>query len=139
MNAESLRAKRFATPAEVAAFFGDTDVRTVRRAVEEGELPSVRLGSKILIPTAPLLAMLAVPEENAPPAPASAAVPEDAVRVAVSTIRGALDALDGLLSITSGIDGPGTHHAQGIRAARSLVGRSLDGDVESPPGGSDAA
>ena len=36
------------------------DARTVTRALENGELPAVRLGRRVLIPRLPLLAALGV-------------------------------------------------------------------------------
>ncbi len=41
----------FLTPLEVAGALG-VDPRTVRRAVAEGQIPSIRTGNKILIPAA---------------------------------------------------------------------------------------
>jgi hypothetical protein len=38
------------------------DERTVRRACEDGQLPSIRVGKRILIPRLPLLALLGVAE-----------------------------------------------------------------------------
>jgi excisionase family DNA binding protein len=40
------------------------DVRTVSRAIENGELPSVRLGRRVLLPRLPLLAVLGVTVER---------------------------------------------------------------------------
>ncbi|MHA7248028.1 helix-turn-helix domain-containing protein [Arthrobacter tecti] len=45
------------TRAEVANLFG-VDPRTITRAIEAGDIPSVRLGNRILIPREPLLALL---------------------------------------------------------------------------------
>lgn len=45
------------TRAEVADLLG-VDPRTVTRAIEDGQLPSIRLGRRVLIPRAPLLAKL---------------------------------------------------------------------------------
>ena len=45
--------------AQAASVFG-VDVRTVTRAIENGELPAVRLGRRVLIPRLPLLAALGV-------------------------------------------------------------------------------
>ncbi len=47
------------TVAQAASVFG-ADVRTVARAIENGELPAVRRGWRILIPRPPLLAVLGV-------------------------------------------------------------------------------
>ena len=61
MNLEDLRASGSAvvTVAQAASVFG-VDVRTVARAIENGELPAVRLGRRVLIPRLPLLAVLGV-------------------------------------------------------------------------------
>ncbi len=61
MNLEELRASRSAvvTVAEAASIFG-IDVRTVTRAIQNGELPALRLGRRVLIPRLPLLACLGV-------------------------------------------------------------------------------
>lgn len=61
MNLEDLRASGSAvvTIAQAASVFG-VDVRTVTRAIENGELPVVRLGRRVLIPRLPLLAVLGV-------------------------------------------------------------------------------
>jgi excisionase family DNA binding protein len=45
----SLRDRLFVSPKEVAAVTR-SDPRTVRRAAERGEIPSTRMGTKILIP-----------------------------------------------------------------------------------------
>ena len=47
------------TVAQAASVFG-VDVRTVARAIENGELPAVHLGRRVLIPRLPLLAILGV-------------------------------------------------------------------------------
>jgi excisionase family DNA binding protein len=61
VDLEELRISRAAvvTVAEAAAVFG-VDVRTVTRAIENGELPALRLGRRVLIPRLPLLAALGV-------------------------------------------------------------------------------
>lgn len=66
MNLEDLRASRSAvvTVAQAASVFG-VDVRTVTRAIENGELPVVRLGRRVLIPRLPLLAVLGVAVDDA--------------------------------------------------------------------------
>ena len=45
------------TRADVAELL-DVDERTVTRAVEAGQLPSLRIGRRVLIPRVPLLALL---------------------------------------------------------------------------------
>ena len=66
MDLEELRISRAAvvTVAQAAAVFG-VDVRTVTRAIENGELPAVRLGRRVLIPRLPLLAALGVRVDHA--------------------------------------------------------------------------
>ncbi len=66
MDLEELRISRAAvvTVAQAAAVFG-VDVRTVTRAIENGELPAVRLGRRVLIPRLPLLAALGVTVDDA--------------------------------------------------------------------------
>ena len=61
MNLNDLKASRSAvvTVAQAASVFG-VDVRTVSRAIENGELPALRLGRRVLIPRLPLLAVLGV-------------------------------------------------------------------------------
>jgi excisionase family DNA binding protein len=61
LNLDDLRASRAAvvTIAQAASVFG-VDVRTVTRAIENGELPALRLGRRVLIPRLPLLAALGV-------------------------------------------------------------------------------
>ena len=67
MDLEELRNSRAAvvTVAQAAAVFG-VDVRTVTRAIENGELPALRLGRRVLIPRLPLLAALGVSVDNGP-------------------------------------------------------------------------
>lgn len=66
MDLEELRISRAAvvTVAEAAAVFG-VDVRTVTRAIENGELPALRLGRRVLIPRLPLLTALGVRVDDA--------------------------------------------------------------------------
>ena len=66
MDLEELRISRAAvvTVAQAAAVFG-VDVRTVARAIENGELPALRLGRRVLIPRLPLLAALGVRVDDA--------------------------------------------------------------------------
>ena len=45
------------TRAEVAAIL-NVDTRTVTRAIESGEIPSIRLGRRRLIPREPFLALM---------------------------------------------------------------------------------
>jgi excisionase family DNA binding protein len=66
VDLEELRISRAAvvTVAQTAAVLG-VDVRTVTRAIENGELPALRLGRRILIPRLPLLAALGVTIDDA--------------------------------------------------------------------------
>jgi excisionase family DNA binding protein len=66
VDLEELRISRAAvvTVAQAAAVFG-VDVRTVTRAIENGELPALRLGRRVLIPRVPLLAALGVMVDDA--------------------------------------------------------------------------
>ena len=68
MDLDNLRASRAAvvTLAPAASVFG-VDVRTVSRAIENGELPALRLGRRVLIPRLYLLAALGVRVEDALP------------------------------------------------------------------------
>ncbi len=68
MNLEELRLTRAAvvTVAQAASLLG-VDVRTVSRAIVNGELPALRLGRRVLIPRLPLLAALGVEIEDALP------------------------------------------------------------------------
>ncbi|MCF6506580.1 helix-turn-helix domain-containing protein [Blastococcus sp. MG754426] len=61
MDLDELRISRAAvvTVAQAASVFG-VDVRTVTRAIDNGELPALRLGRRVLIPRLPLLAALSV-------------------------------------------------------------------------------
>ena len=56
MNLEDLLSSRSAvvTLAQAASVFG-VDVRTVTRAIENGDLPALRLGRRMSIPRLPLL------------------------------------------------------------------------------------
>jgi excisionase family DNA binding protein len=66
VDLEELRISRAAvvTVAQAADVLG-IDVRTVSRAIENGELPALRLGRRILVPRLPLLAALGVMDEAA--------------------------------------------------------------------------
>jgi excisionase family DNA binding protein len=52
------------TMVEVAALL-NVDERTARRAAEAGQIPSVRVGRRILVPRLPLLALLGAPSPDA--------------------------------------------------------------------------
>lgn len=82
MNLDELRrsSKAALTVTDVARLL-ELDERTVRRACEDGDLPSIRIGRRLLVPTAPLLALLgAAPDlDGAGPArPAATATNEAA-------------------------------------------------------------
>ncbi len=63
MNLDDLKASQSAvvTVAQTASVLG-IDVRTVTRATENGELPALRLGRRVLVPRLPLLACLGAAE-----------------------------------------------------------------------------
>jgi excisionase family DNA binding protein len=65
VDLDDLRVSRAAvvTVAQAASVFG-VDVRTVTRAIANGELPALRLGRRVLIPRLPLLAVLGVRAED---------------------------------------------------------------------------
>jgi excisionase family DNA binding protein len=66
VDLDELRISRAAvvTVVQAASVFG-VDVRTVTRAIENGELPAVRLGRRVLIPRLPLLAAPGVSVDDA--------------------------------------------------------------------------
>jgi excisionase family DNA binding protein len=66
VDLDELRTCRAAvvTVAQAASVFG-VDARTVARAIENGELPSIHLGRRVLIPRLPLLAVLGVTVDGA--------------------------------------------------------------------------
>lgn len=65
MNLDDLRSSEAAviTVAEAASVL-DVDVRTISRAVQNGELPALRLGRRVLIPRLELLARLGAEPTN---------------------------------------------------------------------------
>lgn len=118
MSLEDLRARlggrNFLSPREAGRLiFDGLDERTVRRAVEAGQIPSVKVGNRVLIPVAPLLALLEAPASSTPAAPLPAINPA-ALRVAVQSMRASLDAIERLLTEPEGTDGDGT--VQQLRA-----------------------
>lgn len=63
---DALRSRAAAFSVSETAQLLDVDRRTVSRAIEDGDIPSVRLGRRVLIPRLPLLALLgATPTEEA--------------------------------------------------------------------------
>lgn len=65
MTLDDLRASRRATLTitDVAGLL-EVDERTVRRACEEGQLPCIRVGRRLLIPREPLLSLLTAPHKS---------------------------------------------------------------------------
>jgi excisionase family DNA binding protein len=72
MNLDDLRGSNAAalTVAQVASLLA-LDERTVRRACEDGDLPRLKVGRRLLIPTEPLRRLLYThaPDMSADPAP----------------------------------------------------------------------
>lgn len=64
------------------------DERTVRRACEDGQLPSIRVGKRILIPRLPLLALLGATDS---PNHSEAASTTDAALATTEPVEGAAD------------------------------------------------
>ncbi len=52
MTLDDLDGRNFATTTEVARLLDGADPRTVRRMAERGEIPCIRVGTKIMIPVA---------------------------------------------------------------------------------------
>jgi len=80
MNLDEARTSTAAalTVTQVAALL-EVDVRTVSRACEDGQLPSLRIGRRLLIPRLPLLSLLgAAPDDSeaGAPTPAIATAPQ---------------------------------------------------------------
>lgn len=69
MNLDDAIASRAAafTRTQVAALL-DVDERTVTRAIDEGQLPAIRLGRRVLVPRLPLLALLGASADAEKPA-----------------------------------------------------------------------
>ena len=67
MNLDQLRSSPAAviTIAAVAGLL-DVDERTVRRGCEDGQIPSIRVGRRVLVVREKLLAMLTAPHEKSP-------------------------------------------------------------------------
>lgn len=94
MNLDDLRGRAIATVQETAEVLGCDD-RTVRRGIERGELPGIKIGTRLMVPVPRLLALI---EPGGAPQPQSAmsapAVDSEAVAAALEVIRGALAVLD---------------------------------------------
>lgn len=135
MTPDEVRSRNFLSVKETAAFLSDgepLDERTVRRAIAEGQIPSVKVGTKTLIPAAPLLALLAVPDPSQPVAEAPSA---DGVAVAAEIVRGALRALEALMaapSISAEISEFPNAEARAVRAGKSDGSSAVAGDAVSP-------
>ena len=91
MNLEQARRSQVAalTITETAQLL-QVDVRTVSRACEEGQLPHLRIGRRLLIPRLPLLALLGA-DRDPTHVPAPATLDDPAVRSAhmLATVTGA--------------------------------------------------
>lgn len=93
MNLGELRGRPFITVREAASLLGCDD-RTVRRGVEAGDLPGVKIGARLMIPGPRLLAMIE-PPASAPTA-ADGESKADVISAAAEIVRGALRALEAL-------------------------------------------
>lgn len=68
---DELRSRLFLTVPEAASLLR-ADPRTIRRAIEDGTIPAVRVsGSTIRIPTAPFLALAGIDPDSSEAPPAS--------------------------------------------------------------------
>lgn len=94
MNRDELRNRNFVTVPEAVTlvFHGEVDERTIRKAIELGQLPGVKIGAKILIPVPPLLALLETPER--PGDTPTPGVNADVVRAAINMIAAGLRVLE---------------------------------------------
>lgn len=63
MNLDEIRDKAVITVTEAAELLG-LDLRTVRHGCASGQIPSIKVGRRILIPVPRLLAMLEAEKEN---------------------------------------------------------------------------
>jgi excisionase family DNA binding protein len=91
-----LNARNYATTAEVALLLDGADPRTVRRMAEAGTIPSIRVGTRWMIPTAWLRQHLHGGVSVAIPVPAGPDLDQLADRVAdrvATRILGAFAAL----------------------------------------------
>ncbi len=136
MTPDELRTRNFVNVAEAAEFLGPgepLDERTVRRAIEQGQIPALKVGAKTLIPVAPLLAMIQAPSSAPTEAPArQVADPIPAVR---EILLGALRAVEALTERSLGDDrSPGA-------TTLTSIDTSAEGAVILPviPGGSRAS
>jgi hypothetical protein len=69
MNLDDLDGRLFASTTEAAAILDGLDPRTLRRAIAAGEIPSRRVGNKLLVPVAWLREQVngAAPKQDQPP------------------------------------------------------------------------
>jgi excisionase family DNA binding protein len=99
MTPDELRSRNFITVQQAAADVFHVDERTIRRGIEEGQIPAVKIGTKTLI-SAPQLAEMIAP--TATPGQVSLAAVNstgpDMVAMAAEILRGALRALEALTS-----------------------------------------
>lgn len=58
MTPDELRQRLFISVPEAAADVFDVDERTLRRAIKDGQVPSLKVGNKTLIPVPKLLPLL---------------------------------------------------------------------------------
>ncbi|MGP4024385.1 helix-turn-helix domain-containing protein [Actinomadura sp. 3N407] len=140
MTPDELRTQLFATVSEVAGVFRADD-RTVRRAIDAGTIPAVKVGTKTLIPVPRLLALIEPPESPAETAAPSGIDPA-AVRAATEMIRAGLGALEALLEapgIGRGITGSSGAPVVPIRPDQAAGAADGAGDRTSPTGGADAS
>jgi len=77
------------TVAETAALLRVSE-DVCRRAIDDGEIPSLRLGRRILVPTAKLLAMLGSDPAGGSPA----GTPDEAERAAMERVESLVDQLN---------------------------------------------
>lgn len=135
MNTDEIRNRNFLNVKEVAAFLSDEeplDERTVRRAIEMGQIPSVKIGTKTLIPASALLAMVAAPDLS--PTTSEAPAP-DVVAIAAEILRGALRALETLQTapgISAGISELSNADVLAINAGQGNGSSIRAGDSTSP-------
>ena len=115
MTPDDLRRRNFITVQELAADVLGVDERTARRAIEQGQIPAIKVGTKTLIP-APRLAALIDPPTAAPPGPLAEAEPSgvDTITAAAEILRGALRALEALAGPGNSGAGPATDPAAAL-------------------------
>lgn len=136
MTPAELRNRNFVTVAEAAETFG-VDDRTLRRGVEDGTIPSIKVGAKVLIPGPRLADMIApASRDTASQEAPSALSPDSAIAAALEILRGASAALEMLLGTPIGIRASITAHSEasvrGIRTGQSGAQTNGGGDEVSP-------